>query len=104
MTGRKEDRIVLLVRFQTKPGKTEFFLQQLRALVKTMSAESNFVDFVIHHNIDKPEEIIVYETWLGTRETFLKEELPRAYRKPYEETLSEFVENRSVEWLIPLHS
>jgi quinol monooxygenase YgiN len=99
-----QDRIVLVVRFRTKPGKQDLLLGHLDKLVQTMSAERHFVNAVVHRNVDRPDEIVVYETWLGTRETFLKDEFPRPYRKPYEQILPELVEDRSVDWLTPIGS
>ena len=96
-----QDKIVLLVRVQTKPGKKEPFLKQLNQVVETMSAEVNFVNAIVHHNLEKPNEV-VYETWTGTRESWMRDELHRAYRKPYEEALSELIDERSIDWLIPV--
>jgi quinol monooxygenase YgiN len=97
-----QDRIVLVVRFQTKPGKKEQFLQRLNTLVEAMSAESNFVNAILHQNVDEPNEIVIYETWRGTRESWLRDEFPRPYRKPYEQVLSELIDDRSVDWLTPI--
>ena len=97
-----QDKVVLVVRFQTKPGKKEQFLQQLNTLVETMSAESNFVNAILHQNVDEPNEIVIYETWIGTRKSWLRDEFPRPYRKPYEQVLSELIDDRSVDWLTPI--
>ncbi|HEX9461212.1 MAG TPA: antibiotic biosynthesis monooxygenase [Alphaproteobacteria bacterium] len=97
------DKIVLVVRFQTKPGKKEQFLKHhLSKLLDTMSAEANFVNVIVHNNLEKPNELVVYETWIGTRETWLRDEFPRPYRKPFEQVLSELVDERSVDWLTPV--
>ena len=97
-----EEKIVLLVRIQAKPGKKDRFLHQLYKVVETMSVEANFVSAIVHHNIEKPNEVVIYETWNGTRETWLRDELSRPYRKPYEQAVSELVDERSVDWLTPV--
>ncbi len=95
-------KIVLVVRLQVKSGKKAAFLEHLNRVVDTMSAEVNFVNSIVHDNLENPNEVVVYETWLGTRETWLKEEYSRPYRKPYEEIVSELLDSRSVDWLVPI--
>jgi quinol monooxygenase YgiN len=97
-----QDIIVLLVRFQTKPGQKARFLDRLQSLVEAMSVEDNFVDAIVHDNADRPDEVVVYETWRGTRESWMKEEFGRSYRKSYEKALSELIDNRTVDWLTPI--
>jgi Antibiotic biosynthesis monooxygenase len=98
------DKIVLVVRLQIKAGKKAQFLTHLKGVLQTMSAEPNFINSIVHHNLDRPDEVIVYETWLGTRETWLRDEYPRPYRQPYEAILNELVDDRSVDWLVPVEN
>jgi len=67
-----------------------------------MRKEDTFLDVVIHQNVGLPEELVMYETWLGTRNSWLRDEMPRSYRAEYEQELSKLLENRSVEWLTPV--
>ena len=97
-----QDRVVLLVRVQAKLGKKAQFLAQLKKVVETMCAEANFVNAIVYHNLEKPNEVVVYETWMGTRESWSRDEFARPYRKPYEEVLLELVDDRSVDWLTPV--
>jgi quinol monooxygenase YgiN len=71
-------------------------------MVRKMKSEEAFVDCTILQDIDQPEELIMYETWKGTRETWLSNEMPRPYRSEYENILPDLLESRSVEWLTPL--
>lgn len=57
---------------------------------------------MISQNIDQPNELLMYETWLGSRESWLRDELPRSYRVEYEGILGDFLESHSVEWLTPI--
>ena len=97
-------QIVLLVKIALKPGMKPEFLQKLRTVIGAMAREKSFVGSTVHESVENPDEIVVYETWKGTRESWLAEEYPRPYRKPYEDALSNLVEARSVEWLTPLPS
>ncbi|GAB7129033.1 hypothetical protein JCM19000A_35410 [Silvimonas sp. JCM 19000] len=94
--------IVLLIRFETRPGQRDLFVERLASLVKTMSHETDFVNAVLHTNLDEPDVVVIYETWRGTRETWLQQELPRPYRLSYENELAQLVASRTVQWLVPL--
>ena len=39
--------------------------------------------------------------WQGTRDRWLQEEFNKPYRKDYESTLAELIEDRMVSWLEP---
>jgi quinol monooxygenase YgiN len=97
-------QIVLLVKIALKPGKKGEFMERLREVDGLMKAEPNFINFTIHDNVENDDEVVVYETWRGTRETWLAEEYPRPYRKPYEDALGQLVVERSVAWLKPITS
>lgn len=96
------NQIVLLVRIALKPGKKAEFMERLREVEGFMKAEPNFIGATIHDNVENVDEVVVYETWKGTKESWMVEEYPRPYRKPYEAALSNLVENRSVAWLKPI--
>jgi quinol monooxygenase YgiN len=99
-----QDIVVLLVKFQTKPGQKARFIGQLQSVVEAMSVEDNYLDAIVHDNVDRPEEVVVYETWRGTRESWLKEEFGRPYRKSYEKAMSELIDSRTVDWLKPIEA
>jgi quinol monooxygenase YgiN len=98
------NQIVLLVKISLKPGKKPEFLDRLRSVVSIMGKEPSFISSTIHENVDNPDEVVVYETWKGTRESWLAEEYPRPYRKPYEDGLPDLNQDPSVAWLTPIAS
>jgi quinol monooxygenase YgiN len=95
-------QIVLLVRVTLRPGKKAEFLANLGSVVGVMEKEPSFINSTIHENVESPDEVVVYETWRGTKESWLAEEYPRPYRKPYEDSLADLVIDRSVAWLQPI--
>jgi quinol monooxygenase YgiN len=99
-----EERIVLLIRFDTKPSQRDEFLRSLEKIVNIMRKEASFIDAVISQNIDQPNELLMYETWRGNRESWLRDELPRPYRAEDEQALAELVVSRDVKWFTPLTS
>ncbi len=95
-------QIVLLVTIALKPGKKSEFMERLRDVEGVMRAEPNFINAIIHDNVENVDEVVVYEIWKGTRESWLAEEYPRPYRKPYEDALAQLIVERSVAWLKPI--
>jgi quinol monooxygenase YgiN len=95
-------QIVLNIRFKTKPGKKEAFRESLFSLIQVMSSEPTFVNAIVHDDIDNPNDLIIYELWQGTKESWLAEELPKPYRKEYEEKLAELLEDRIISYLEPI--
>jgi quinol monooxygenase YgiN len=76
----------------------------LTEVVDRMRAEDSFIDAVISEDLDHPDVLVMYETWLGSRESWFHDEYPRSYRAHYEGVIGDLVESRSVEWLTPLTS
>jgi quinol monooxygenase YgiN len=96
-----EPLIVLYIRFKPKPGQFEEFKRHLYALIDVMAHEKAYVNTIVHNDPDHPDEIVLYETWRGTRESWIAEEFPKPYRAPYEEGVKDMLESRQVSWLVP---
>jgi len=95
-----EPQIVLLVRFRAKAGKKEEFRKHLYGLVERMRTEKAWINTIVHEDHES-EDIVLYETWRGTKESWLAEEYPRPYRAPYEDLVKELLDDRQVTWLVP---
>ncbi|MCQ4087818.1 putative quinol monooxygenase [Saccharibacillus sp. JS10] len=95
-------QIHLYVRFKAKPGKREAFREELSSLVDIMSAEKTFISSVISDDLDQPDDVVIYEVWQGTKESWLAEELPKPYRQAYEDRLNDLVLDRKITWLEPI--
>ena len=95
-------QVVLIVRLRCKPGKKEAFRQSLSAVIDVMSQEADFVNAILHESLDYPDQLVVYETWQGTRESWLREQMPKPYRREYEQQVAELLEARTGDWLVPL--
>jgi quinol monooxygenase YgiN len=99
-----QSRIVLLSRFDTKPGELDAFILNLGQVVDIMRKETSFIDAVISQSVDRPNELLMYETWHDDREHCLGEELPAHYRAAHERALADLVVSRQVKWFTPLTS
>lgn len=95
------NQVILNIRFKVKPGKKEVFRNSLYSLVEVMSKEPSFINAIISDDIEKPNDLVIYEIWQGTKDSWLQEELPKPYRKKYEEILGDLLEERIISYLIP---
>jgi len=69
-----------------KPEARETFRKMLSEIGEHIAREPNFVSALIHEDMDDPDTIVLYETWVGGREDLL-EQLTRPYRQAYEKSL-----------------
>ena len=58
---------------------------------------------ILHEGLDRPEEIMLYEEWDGTKAAFLVHEAPKAYRTAYREETAHLIADRGeLVWLSPI--
>ncbi|MFC3846847.1 antibiotic biosynthesis monooxygenase, partial [Paenibacillus sp. MAH-36] len=56
---------------------------------------------ILSDDMDQPNDLVIYEIWQRTRNSWLQEEFTKPYRKNYKGTLGELIEDRVVSWLEP---
>lgn len=61
----------IIVRFPVKPENREDFQVELHKLLERLRQETTFVEARIHHDLDNPNTIVLYETYNESRESFL---------------------------------
>ncbi len=96
------NQIALSIQFKIKPGRKEAFRDALVTLVDIMSKEPSFVNAIISDDVDHPDELHLYEIWKGTKNSWLEEELPKPYRRVYDETVGDMLEEKILNWLTPV--
>jgi len=84
--GHAEKRTIIVVFLPVKPEARETFRKMLSEIGEHIAREPNFVSALIHEDMDDPDTIVLYETWVGGREDLL-EQLTRPYRQAYEAAL-----------------
>ena len=62
--------------------------------MRAMEHKPVFVSAVLSDDIDNPNEVTLFESQKGTKESWLKEELPKPYRKTYENKLLDLIDER----------
>ncbi|KQX44578.1 antibiotic biosynthesis monooxygenase family protein [Paenibacillus sp. Root444D2] len=96
------NQVILNIRFKIKPGKKETFRDSLFAMINNFRNEPTFVNAIVSDDLDNPHDLVIYEIWQGTRDSWIKEELPKSYRTEYEGTLTSLIDDRIVSWLEPI--
>ena len=78
------EKFGFFVHFEVKPGKEGAFRTLLDPLLDTMSGEASFINYFLLQHENDASRFVIYETWQGTAEDFVKNEMPRPYREDYE--------------------
>lgn len=66
-----------------------------------MWKEPTFINAIISDDIETQDDLVIYEIWQGINDSWLQEELPKSYRKKYEEILGDLLEDRIISYLTP---
>jgi len=96
------NQVILNIRFKIKPGMKKNFRDRLFSLINDFRNEPAFINAIVSDDIDQPNDLVIYEIWQGTRETWIQNELPKPYRSEYEEALADLIDDRTVSWLDPI--
>jgi quinol monooxygenase YgiN len=97
------EQTVIIARFQLKENSDkQAFFDNLKPLFDTMSKEPSFVNGIVHENIDNPNEVVFYEIWNCSKETWLAEEESKAYRQGPYARAAEFLLGRELSFNTPI--
>lgn len=95
-------KCVLVLRYKLKSGASEQFRTLLKNVLDECAKEPAFISTTLHTYPDRPDELMLYEVWAGTRERFQQEQLQKPYRKPFMTEQKLYVEHVDVEWSEPV--
>jgi len=93
------DQIVLIVRLRVEKNARNVIRDSLIELFGRIRDEDNFVSAILHEDLEDAEQLLVYEVWRETRESFVANQLSKAYRAKYEELILERRVQRTPQWL-----
>ncbi|MDN8588864.1 antibiotic biosynthesis monooxygenase [Paenibacillus sp. 11B] len=102
MMSTNNSQIILNIRFKIKPGKKEAFRESLFAMISNFKSEPTFVNAIVSDDLDHSDDLVIYEIWQGTRESWIEHELNKPYRAEYEGALTNLIDDRIVSWLEPV--
>ncbi len=82
-------------------GAKETIVTKLATLVELVIGQVAELKLaILHEGLDRPEEIMLYEEWDGTKAAFLAHEAPKPYRTAYREETAHLIADRgALEWL-----
>ena len=92
------DRITLVVRFRIAEPVKEVFLVRLRDVFTHIVKEETFVEASLVQDMRDPESILNYEVWNESPESFMKNQMSKAYRAEFEKMIVDLKIERTPAW------
>jgi quinol monooxygenase YgiN len=96
------EQIVLIVRFRVAGGSKALLVEKLKEVFEQVRNEETFVNASLQEDIADAEQLLVYETWRETPESFMKNQITRAYRRGFEQAIIDLKVERTAQWLKPV--
>ena len=92
------DRITLVVRFRIPEPVQETFLAKLKDVFTHIVKEEAFVEASLVKDMRDPESILNYEVWSESPESFMKNQMSKAYRAEFEKLIVDLKIERTPAW------
>ncbi len=94
----------LSLHYIIKEGREAELLGHIRAILDECAKEADFITAVLHRTPDRPRELMLYELWRGTRETFSATQGTRSYRQAYLAASRPLIDSVQVSWDTPIQA
>ncbi len=92
----------LSLHYHLAPGTREAVLVELEACLERCATEPEFITAIVHETAERPNELMFYELWRGTRAEFDAVQGPKPYRVAYLQKVKQLLERVDVEWNTPI--
>ena len=92
------DKITLVVRFHMKKSAKKEFTSRMRDIFAHIVKEGTFVEASLVQDMRDPESILNYEVWNESPESFMKNQMSRAYRAEFEKMIVDLKIDRTPAW------
>lgn len=92
------ERITLVVRFRISESAKKEFTAKLHDVFTHIVKEETFVEASLVQDMRDPESILNYEVWNESPESFMKEQMNKAYRAGFEKMIVDLKIERIPEW------
>lgn len=83
------EQFTLMIKFTATKENHEQFKEKLLKLFTIIKGEPNFVSSILHQNMQKEEEYMVYEVWNDNIENFLNARMEKPFVLEWEKLLVE---------------
>ncbi len=102
--GIMNEQIILIVRLRVEENARNLLRENLVELFALIKDENTFLSASLYDDLEDVQQLVVYEVWQETRESFLANQLSKPYRAKYEKLISELRVERTAQWLKPAGS
>jgi quinol monooxygenase YgiN len=92
------DRITLVVRFRISESAKKEFTAKLQDVFTQIVKEETFVEASLVQDMRDPESVLNYEVWNETPESFMKDQMSKAYRADFEKMIVGLKIERTPAW------
>jgi len=92
------DKITLVVHFRMEESAKQEFVAKLRDVFAHIVNEETFVGASLVQDMRDPQSILNYEVWNESPESFMKNQMAKAYRAEFEKMIVDLKINRTPAW------
>jgi quinol monooxygenase YgiN len=92
------DRITLVVRFRMSESAKREFTAKLQDVFTHIVKEETFVEASLIQDMRDSESILNYEVWNESPESFMKNQMSKAYRADFEKMIVDLKIDRIPAW------
>ena len=96
------DRITLVVRFRMEESAKQEFTAKMQDIFAHIVKEETFVEASLVQDMRDPESILNYEVWNESPESFMKNQMSKAYRAEFEKMIVDLNIDRTPAWYSPI--
>jgi quinol monooxygenase YgiN len=92
------DKIALVVRFRVEESAKQEFTAKMQDIFAHIVKEETFVEASLVQDMRDPESILNYEVWNESPESFMKNQMSKAYRAKFEKMIVDLKIDRTAAW------
>jgi len=92
------DKITLVVRFRMEESAKQEFTTKMQNIFAHIVTEETFVEASLVQDMRDPQNILIYEVWNESPESFMKNQMGRAYRAEFEKMIVDLRIDRTPAW------
>ena len=92
------DKSTLVVHFRVEEAARQEFLTKLQDLFAHIVNEQAFVEASLVQDIRDPQRLLNYEIWNESPESFMKNQMSKAYRAEFERMIVDLRIDRTAAW------
>ena len=92
------DKITLVVHFHMEESAKQEFVAKMRDIFANIVNEETFVEASLVQDMRDPQSILNYEVWNDGPQSFMKNQMSKAYRAEFEKMIVDRKIDRTPAW------